>query len=440
MFGLSIIYLLKWSCFAITASTFGIATIYSFRYLLIKLIELIHYSGIPFYLCPVFGALVCGLIIYRKCPDSAGEGTPAYMQAVNIEKGNLSLKASVNKYFASLFTLGSGGSGGIIGPMVRVNSGIMSSIGNLYMKIGFTEDDRRIIAICGASSICAAAFQSPLGAGFLAVEILKRANMCYLDLFPSIITSGICITLIRYLNLPAIFPFHIFIVDDGFVLSKNMIWIITLGILTGCFSILHVKFYGLMRKLMKRDSLSIINMLIGSFIVSCIAYLVHQDLLSVSFSYIEDLSSGKGVWPFARIFEGRSLFVVFLLLAVLKGVTNSITVGSGLSGGFIGPSVIMGLFLGAAMAQLLGVQANSGVFYMFLVAGMSGVLSGSLNAPIAAALIGTEIFGLDYAVPATISSIVSFQIARSSYLYDVQYADLPLRSFINQRGFSEKEE
>jgi CIC family chloride channel protein len=200
-----------------------------------------------------------------------------------------------------------------------------------------------------------------------------------------------------------------------------MIWIITLGFITGGFSILYVKFYGWMRKFMERDSLSTINMLIGSIIVSGIAYLVHQDLLSVSFSYIENLTSGNGVWPFAEIFEGKTLFVVFILLAVMKGLTNSITVGSGLSGGFIGPSIIMGLFLGAAMAQLLGIQTNSGVFYAFLVAGMSGVLSGSLNAPIAAAIIGTEIFGANYAVPATLSSIISFQIARSSYLYDSQY-------------------
>ncbi len=420
MFRLSIIYLLKWIVFAVSASTLGIGIIYSFKYLLIKTLELIHCSGISLYLWPVFGTLVCGLIIYRKCRGSAGEGMPAYMRAVNTENGNLSLKATIYKFFASLFTLGFGGSGGIIGPMVRVNSGLMASLGNLFMKIGFTEDDRRIIAICGASSICAAAFQSPIGAGFLAVEILKRANMRYLDLFPSIITSCLCITLIRYLNLPDIFPFHISIVNDNFVLSKNMLWIIALGFITGGFSILYVKLYGWMRKFMERDSLSTINMLIGSIIVSGIAYLVHPDLLSVSFSYIGNLTSGNGDWPFAEIFEGRTLFVVFILLAVMKGLTNSITVGSGLSGGFIGPSVIMGLFLGAAMAQFFGIQANSGVYYALLVAGMSGVLSGSLNAPIAAAIIGTEIFGAEYAVPATLSSIISFQIARSSYLYDAQ--------------------
>ena len=104
----------------------------------------------------------------------------------------------------------------------------------------------------------------------------------------------------------------------------------------------------------------------------------------------------------------------------MKGLTNSITVGSGLSGGFIGSSIIMGLFLAAAMAQFFGIQANSGVYYALLVAGMSSVLSGSLSAPIAAAIIDTEIFGAEYAAPAKLSSIISFQIARSSYLYDAQ--------------------
>jgi len=74
--------------------------------------------------------------------------------------------------------------------------------------------------------------------------------------------------------------------------------------------------------------------------------------------------------------------------------------------------------------SFLAIPANSGVYYALLAAGMSGVLSGSLNAPIAAAIIGTEIFGADYAVPATLSSIISFQIARSSYLYGSQYDSL----------------
>ncbi|MHC4269560.1 MAG: chloride channel protein [Planctomycetota bacterium] len=73
-----------------------------------KTLELIRYSGTPIYFFPVFGAFVCGLIIYRICPGSAGEGMPAYIRAVNTEHGNLSLKATVSKFFATLFTLGLG--------------------------------------------------------------------------------------------------------------------------------------------------------------------------------------------------------------------------------------------------------------------------------------------------------------------------------------------
>ncbi len=112
----------------------------------------------------------------------------------------------------------------------------------------------------------------------------------------------------------------------------------------GGFSILYVKFYGWMRKFMESNSLSTINMLIGALIVSGIAFLVHQDLLSVSFSYIGNLTSGNDDWPFAIIFEGRTLLVVFILLAVMKGLTNSITVSSGLSGG-LAPLLLWASFL-----------------------------------------------------------------------------------------------
>ena len=118
----------------VCASTLGIGTIYSFKYLLIKTLALIHCSGISLYLWPVFGTLICGLVIYRICPGSEGEGMPAYMRAVNTENGNQSFKATVCKFFPTLFTLGYGGSGRIISPMVRVNSGIMASLGNLSMK------------------------------------------------------------------------------------------------------------------------------------------------------------------------------------------------------------------------------------------------------------------------------------------------------------------
>ena len=44
------------------------------------------------------------------------------------------------------------------------------------MKIGFTEEDRKIIAICGASAVCAAAFQSPIGARLSCCRNIKEGK------------------------------------------------------------------------------------------------------------------------------------------------------------------------------------------------------------------------------------------------------------------------
>ncbi len=167
---------------------------------------------------------------------------------------------------------------------------------------------------------------------------------------------------------------------------------------------------------MRRSSLQLKSMIAGTLIVSILGYLIDQDLLGTSFPYFKKLITGEGFWLFEGIFHGRRLFAVFIFLAFFKGLTNCITVGSGLTAGFTGPSVIVGLFLGAAMAKALNIDAHSGSDYAFLAAGMSGVLSGTLDVPLAAAVMGAEIFGSAYALPTIISSLIAFQIARKSTL------------------------
>lgn len=408
MIRLSSIYFLKWICFAFLASVFGIGITYSFRYLLLKIHGLIHLSGVPLYSFPLLAAFLCSLVIYRICPTSSEEGVIAYAKATNTN-GILSLKASICHFFAALLTLGLGGSGGLIGPMVRTNAGIMSGFGNLFVRMGFAGRDRNTIIICGASAIFAVVFQAPVGAGLFAVEIRKRLTMRYLDIFPSIISSCLCIAIIRYVKLPALFPFYS---DNSYIPYQNLSWIVLLGFITGFYSLLTIKFYGWLQKYMRRSSLQLKSMVAGTLIVSIVGYLIDQDLMGTSFPYFKKLITGEGSWPFEGIFHGRLLFAVFIFLAFFKGLTNCITVGSGLTAGFTGPSVIIGLFFGAAMANVLGIDIHSGTYHAFLAAGMSGVLSGTLHVPLAAAVMGAEIFGPAYVLPTIISSLIAFQIAR----------------------------
>ena len=80
----------------------------------------------------------------------------------------------------------------------------------------------------------------------------------------------------------------------------------------------------------------------------------------------------------------------------------------------------MGMLIGVSFGHAIGAEPLSGSYYGFLAAGMSGVLSASMNVPMAAAAMGAELFGSSIGFSSTIASIVAFQVARSATLYKSQ--------------------
>jgi H+/Cl- antiporter ClcA len=88
-----------------------------------------------------------------------------------------------------------------------------------------------------------------------------------------------------------------------------------------------------------------------------------------------------------------------------------------MSAGFTGPAAIAGMLLGVALAVVTGVETGSATYYAFVCAGFSGMLAGSMNIPIASAIMGIEIFGLEYSFAAGLASVVAFQMSRGTTIY-----------------------
>ena len=114
--------------------------------------------------------------------------------------------------------------------------------------------------------------------------------------------------------------------------------------------------------------------------------------------------------------------LTLIVMLVFKAVFNCLTVGSGMSAGFAGPSILIGMLLGASMAYFLKIPIPSPSYYAFIAAGFSGMLASSMNVPLAAAVITTEIFGLNYSLPAGLAAIIGFQINRHHTIYDYALA------------------
>lgn len=155
----SYIFLAKWIVLALLAGIIGSLSVYSFRYLLLSIslffisIQLPEFFfSFPLPVFTVLGALLAGGIIYRIEPDAAGEGLPSYLQALNRNNGYLSVQVTIFKYISGLATLSTFGNGGVVGPLCRFAAGVMSGIGGVLAKIGFSENYQRTVAICGMSA------------------------------------------------------------------------------------------------------------------------------------------------------------------------------------------------------------------------------------------------------------------------------------------------
>jgi H+/Cl- antiporter ClcA len=108
-------------------------------------------------------------------------------------------------------------------------------------------------------------------------------------------------------------------------------------------------------------------------------------------------------------------------------VGNVITTGSGMSAGFTGPAVITGMAGGALIAEIIGVAPATAGYYTLLAAGLSGMLAGMINTPLAGAILVVELFSAGYGVPAAISTMLAFQVARSSTIYETALKERSLR-------------
>ena len=113
--------------------------------------------------------------------------------------------------------------------------------------------------------------------------------------------------------------------------------------------------------------------------------------------------------------------IILLIMIVIKILGNCITVGSGMSAGFTGPSALVGMLLGVSASLFLGIELGSPTYFAFIAAGFAGMLSSSMNVPLAAAIISIEVFGLQYSFPAAVSSVIGFQMMRNNTIYDYIY-------------------
>ena len=357
-----------------------------------------YIAGLPVWwklAVPTAGGLVVGFIIHYFSKEAKGHGVPEVMEAVALRSGRMRPRVVAAKLVASGISIGTGGSVGREGPMVQIGAALGSTIGQ-WLKI----DQRRLRTLvgCGAAAGIAATFNAPVAGALFAVEILL-GDFGVAQFSPMVISS-VAATVVSHHYFGDFPAFEV--PAYSLVHASELFAYAGLGIAAGFAALAFIRvLYSLEDVFERLPGYPPLHTALGGLLIGIMG-LWAPHIFGVGYEAINEALRGNLTWQF------------MLVLAVLKILAVSITLGSGGSGGILAPSLFIGAMLGGAIGTVvasLWPGATGGVGAYALV-GMGAIVAAATHAPITAILIIFELTG-DYAIilPLMISCIIGTLIA-----------------------------
>jgi H+/Cl- antiporter ClcA len=338
----------------------------------------------------------CTFLINYLAPQSKGHGTEKVIEAVHKRSGKIDWSVIPVKLFTTIITIASGGSVGKEGPSGQIGAGLASLFSDTFR---LNDRDRKKLVICGISAGFAAVFGTPISGAIFGLEVLYVGAVMYDVMLPSFISGIIAYHVCAYFGI-SYFHSHVKFIPQ---FSNSFFLIVMLaGLVFGTISFIFIESFSLIEHWIKSWKMNeyLKNFLGGAALVGFIF------LFSAKYA-------GLGVESIEAELNGtESAFWYDFLLKMLFTI---ITLSFGGSGGVVTPIFFIGAAAGSLFAQVLHVDNAT-----FAAIGMVSLLSGAANTPIAASIMGLELFGPEVASYAAISCVLSFLMTGHRSIYPSQ--------------------
>lgn len=371
-------------------------------------------------LLPGAGALLACLVARKFAPSASGHGTDTVISAYHHSATDLPIAVAPVKVIASSLVIGSGGSAGAEGPITQIGAVCGTAIARLLRLSAY---ERRILLAAGMAAGIGAIFRSPMAGALFAAEIFYRG----FDLEGDVLIPSMVASTVSYMTFACVFgwdpvfytPQEFFDSPIKFVCYTLLAFIIAAAVRFGImfFRQTEIAFRKLRWKPWAKP-------LTGGLIVGVIGLFFPQ-ILSSGYGYIQQtLQSNQAVWD--SPYFGPHLIILLLTLGVLKAIATSFSVGSGGSGGMLGPALFSGAMYGAGIGALFDwlfpdlqiCIANCAMI------GMAGYLTAAVRTPLAAILMVSEFTGNhNLLLPAMWVCGLSFLLTPGWTLYKSQVRD-----------------
>ncbi len=361
---------------------------------------------------PTMGGLLVGLLIWWSKQPVSGQGTALLIESVVLRQGAVPPRPVLLSTLASILTVGSGGSLGKEGPLLRLDAMLGSWLGQ---KLGLGPHRLKILLGCGAAAGLAATYNVPVGGALFAMEVIL-GNFA-LEIFGPIVAASVIATLISRAALGDV-PLY---AATGYELQNGweLIPYLGLGVIGAFASVAFV--FGIRGARAMFDKLEFLPVwlkpALGFFLVGAMA---------VWFPHV----LGNGFEGITQALNGQLPLLFMLLLPLAKIVASGLTSGSGGAGGTFTPSLFVGAMVGGAYGVFVHTMwpFATSPYGAYAVVGMAAIAAGTSHAPISAILILFELTGnYQLILPLMVASITSSFLSRSLYRYSVDEESLRRR-------------
>lgn len=344
------------------------------------------------YLLPLAGIMI--VYLYRICGMKEDKGTNAVINSASTT-APLPARMGFLIFFSTFMTHLCGGSAGREGAALQIGGSIASVFNKMFH---FTEEDKRILIMCGMSGLFSALFNTPITAAVFSIEAIKVGTIYYGALIPCLMSSTIAFIFSHYFDIR---PITYKILQLPEITPELLIKAVIFAILCAGVSMVFCETMHFSSSLYKKYFPNpYLRVVVGSFLIIGLTLLLNT----------KDYN-GAGMDVIARAIQGETVPFAFLL----KILFTAITLGAGFKGGEIVPVFFVGSTFGCFVGTLLGLDPG------FAAAlGLTAIFCACVNAPLASIFLSIELFGSTNILLFAIVCAVSYTLSGNFSLYSSQ--------------------
>lgn len=341
---------------------------------------------------PAIGIALASVFVRKIVKDDISHGITRILFAISQRKSILKLHNTWSSLVGSSITIGFGGSVGAEAPIVLTGAAIGSNLAKFFKM---NQKTMMLMIGCGAAGAIGGIFKAPIAGLVFTLEVLML-DLTMTSVAPLLISS-VTATSIAYVFTGSESLF-LFTQHEPFAVER-IPYLVLLGIVCGLVSLYFTRGMNYLEGIFKRLKKPVHKLLLGGSMLSVLVFLF-PPLYGEGYDSIDNILNGNAtatldgsLFALLGIDKTWVLLIYLLLIIFFKIFASAATNGGGGVGGIFAPSLFVGCVTGFLVARLFNLAGVVVPEANFALAGMSGLMSGVMHAPLTGIFLIAELTG-----------------------------------------------